>query len=319
MFLPPTASAVMAARRWEEEIRGQRGILLGAVVLENSTRAASEEHLEELALLARTAGYEVRGRVLQDRGRPRAATLLGKGKVAEIHRLLHKSEAKGLILDNDLSPRQAALLARNLDTTVTDRAGLIHEIFSSRARSREARTQVELASLRYLLPRLAGRWTHFSRQSGGIGLRGGSGEAQIEVDRRLIRKRIACLEKDLIRIRRQREVRRRGRRGVFSIALVGYTNSGKSTLFNALAGARSSVENHLFATLDPLRRRLRGESMRDVVLTDTVGFIRRLPHHLVASFRSTLEEAADAHLLLQVVDLSDAHLQEKMHTTSAVL
>jgi GTP-binding protein HflX len=292
-----------------------------AAVLSGGDRPTCEEHLDELALLADTAGYEVRGRIIQDLGRPDAATFLGKGKVDEIGRFLRGEGAGQVLMDDDLAPQQAAKLEKAWNVPVADRSGLILEIFASRARSREARTQVELASLRYLLPRLARRWTHLSRQVGGIGVRGGVGEAQIEIDRRIIRRRIARLEKDLVSIQRHRRTRREGRRrtGLFNVALVGYTNSGKSTLFNRLTHAGTRVEDRLFATLDALRRRLADSDGSPTIITDTVGFIRKLPHHLVASFRSTLEEAGEADLLVQVVDLADAHHEEKMQTTLEVL
>lgn len=294
-------------------------VMLVAAVLDGGSRAASEEHLDELVLLAETAGYQVAGRAIQEMRRPVAATFLGQGKVEEIGRLLREFACKRVVLDQDLTPHQAAKLEKAWHAAVTDRSGLILEIFSSRARSREARTQVELASLHYLLPRLARRWTHLSRQEGRMGARGGEGEKQIELDRRIIRRRISRLERELVQIKKQRINRRHGRRGLYSMALVGYTNSGKSTLFNRLTDAGTLVENRLFATLDPLRRRLSGTPDPPMVLTDTVGFIRKLPHHLVASFRSTLEEAGDADCLVQVVDAADENLAEKMQTTEDVL
>jgi len=294
-------------------------VMLVAAVLAGGSRAASEEHLDELALLAGTAGYEVAGRAIQEMRRPVAATFLGGGKVEEIGRRLRELSCKRVVLDQDLTPHQAGLLEKAWHAAVTDRSGLILEIFSSRARSREARTQVELASLHYLLPRLTRRWTHLSRQEGRMGARGGEGETQIEMDRRIIRKRIIRLQRELVQIKKQRLNRRQGRRGMYSIALVGYTNSGKSTLFNRLTDAGALVEDRLFATLDPLRRRLAGATDPPTLLTDTVGFIRKLPHHLVASFRSTLEEAGDADLLVQVVDAADEHMTEKMETTEEVL
>ncbi|MFQ5720424.1 MAG: GTPase HflX [Acidobacteriota bacterium] len=289
-----------------------------AVIVDGGNRETCQEHLDELALLADTAGYAVVGREVQERDRPDAATLLGRGKVAEIARRVEETGASGLFTDDDLTPRQAARLEQVVGVPVSDRSGLILEIFASRARTREAKTQVELASLRYTLPRLTRKWTHLSRQVGGIGVRGGVGEAQIEIDRRLIRRRIARLQRDLVRITRHRGLRHQARRETFTVALVGYTNSGKSTLFNALTGACVPVENRLFATLDAVRRRMKG-SGDGLVLTDTVGFIRKLPHHLVASFRSTLSEVGEADLLMQVVDAADDHHVEKMATTARVL
>jgi GTP-binding protein HflX len=290
-----------------------------AAVLDGGRRSASEEHLDELALLADTAGYEVTGRAIQEMRRPVAATFLGRGKVEEIGRLLQAADCHRVVVDDDLTPQQAGKLEKAWNAAVSDRSGLILEIFSSRARSREARTQVELASLKYLLPRLARRWTHLSRQEGRMGVRAGVGETQIELDRRIIRRRIARLQRDLLEIQGQSRNRRQGRNGLYTVALVGYTNSGKSTLFNRMTAAGTLVEDRLFATLDPLRRRMAGEHDPPTVLTDTVGFIRKLPHHLVASFRSTLEEAGDADLLIEVVDASDPHCLEKMQVTGEVL
>ena len=296
----------------------KQAALLVAVILDGQSRETCEEHLDELALLAETAGYEVRDRVIQERARPDAATLLGRGKVEEVARQVRDLGVTRVVTDDDLTPQQGAQLEKHLGVSVSDRSGLILEIFASRARTREARTQVELAALRYTLPRLSRRWTHLSRQVGGIGVRGGVGERQIELDRRIIRRRITRLERDLDRITRRRVLRRRRGRNVFTAALVGYTNSGKSTLFNRLTDASSRIEDRLFATLDPVRRRI-VDSDGEVVLTDTVGFIRKLPHHLITSFRSTLEEVGEADLLIQVIDISDPHLQEKMITTDGVL
>ena len=292
--------------------------MLLAVISDGESRRRCEEHLDELGRLAETAGYQVRGRIVQERVRPDVATLLGRGKVEEVARRVEELAVTRVFTDDDLTPQQGARLEKALGVAVVDRAGLILEIFESRARTHEARTQVELASLRYLLPRLSRRWTHLSRQVGGIGVRGGVGEKQIELDRRIVRKRITGLERDLERITRRRDVRRQRGRNVFTVALLGYTNSGKSTLFNRLADASVHVENKLFATLDPVRRRI-VDREGSMVLTDTVGFLRKLPHHLVASFRSTLEEASEADLLIQVVDVSDPHRDEQMLTSAGVL
>ncbi|HKY31937.1 MAG TPA: GTPase HflX [Candidatus Polarisedimenticolia bacterium] len=295
----------------------ERAILVG-VVLPHMHRDEGEDHLDELARLTETAGGLVVDRLLQDKDRLDAAYFVGRGKAEEIAAHARGRRADLIIFDDDLSPAQIRNLEKLIGARVIDRSGLILDIFARRARTREARTQVELAQLNYLLPRLARRWTHLSRQAGGIGGRG-IGETQIEIDRRIIRRRIARLETDLGRIEKERSLRRTGRRGVVKCALIGYTNSGKSTLLNALAKAGAFVEDRLFATLDPLVRRVELGRGRDVLLIDTVGFIRKLPHHLVASFRSTLEEAAGADLLLHVVDISHPKYEEQIEVTEQAL
>lgn len=276
-----------------------------------------EEHLEELARLTETAGGTVVGTFVQERARRDAATFIGKGKVEEIARALAPLKAGLVIFDEDLTPVQNRNLERMLESPVLDRAGLILDIFAVRARSREAKVQVDLAQMRYLLPRLAGRWTHLERQAGGIGVRG-VGETQLETDRRLIQKRIGHLESQLGRIERERSLRRRRRGETFQVALVGYTNAGKSTLLNALTGAGARVEDRLFATLDPLVRQ-GAKGWERFLFIDTVGFIRKLPPQLVASFRSTLEEAREADFLVHVVDVSHSGFEDQMKTTRRVL
>jgi len=276
-----------------------------------------EEHLEELARLTETAGGTVVGTFLQEKARRDPATAVGRGKVEEILEARRKLGAGLVIFDEDLTPAQVRNLERALEVTVVDRSGLILDIFARRARSREAKVQVELAQLRYLLPRLARRWTHLERQAGGIGVRG-VGETQLETDRRLIQQRIAHLVQDLKRIEKERGERRKRRRETAKVALVGYTNAGKSTLLNRLTGAEAHVEDRLFATLDPLVRQGKGEWERFLFI-DTVGFIRKLPPQLVASFRSTLEEAREADLLLHLVDLSHPGHEDQMRTTRRVL
>ena len=276
-----------------------------------------EEHLEELARLTETAGGTVVGTFLQEKARRDPATAVGRGKVEEILEAKQRLDAGLVIFDEDLTPAQVRNLERALDLTVVDRAGLILDIFARRARSREAKVQVELAQLRYLLPRLARRWTHLERQAGGIGVRG-VGETQLETDRRLIQQRIAHLVRDLKRIEKERGERRKRRRETTKVALVGYTNAGKSTLLNRLTGAGALVEDRLFATLDPLVRQGKGGWERFLFI-DTVGFIRKLPPQLVASFRSTLEEAREADLLLHLVDVSHPGHEDQMKTTRQVL
>jgi len=276
-----------------------------------------EEHLEELARLTETAGGTVVGTFVQEKARRDPATAVGRGKVEEILEAKRKLGAGLVIFDEDLTPAQVRNLERALEVTVVDRSGLILDIFARRARSREAKVQVELAQLRYLLPRLARRWTHLERQAGGIGVRG-VGETQLETDRRLIQQRIVHLVRDLKRIEKDRGERRKRRRETMKVALVGYTNAGKSTLLNRLTGAEALVEDRLFATLDPLVRQGKGEWERFLFI-DTVGFIRKLPPQLVASFRSTLEEAREADLLLHLVDLSHPGHEDQMRTTRRVL
>ncbi|HXI04609.1 MAG TPA: GTPase HflX, partial [Candidatus Saccharimonadales bacterium] len=278
-----------------------------------------EDHLEELGRLTASAGAQVVGRTLQERPHPDAAFFIGKGKAHEVGACARENHADIVIFDDDLSPAQVRNLEGLIEVRVVDRSWLILEIFALRARSREAKTQVELARLNYLLPRLRGGWTHLSRQEGGIGVRGGIGETQIELDRRIIRRRIHRLQAELSRIEKERRRRRLGRGDAVRVSLVGYTNAGKTTLFNALTTRDAVASDRLFTTLDPLVRRIRLEIGRDAVLVDTVGFIRKLPHHLVASFRSTLEEAADADVLLNVVDVSHPDYEEQMRTTSEVL
>jgi len=256
------------------------------------------------------------GRFTQARPKPDPATFIGRGKVQDI--AASNGQFDLVIFDDDLSPAQANALERMIGKRVIDRSGLILDIFARRARTREARTQVELAQLQYLLPRLTGRWRHLERQAGGIGLRG-PGETQLETDRRLVNTRIAKLKNELKRIERQRSTQRRRRRDLFKIAIVGYTNAGKSTLLNALTDAQVFVEDRLFATLDATVRSMKGRDTEQILLIDTVGFIRKLPHHLVASFKSTLEETVIADLLLHIVDLSHPHYPDQMQQVARTL
>ena len=295
----------------------EKAILVG-IVLPGMTVRQEEESLDELAFLADTAGAEVVDRILQDRRVVDPATLIGKGKVHQISRRGVELGAKVVIFDVDLSPVQLKNLERELNRKIIDRSGLILDIFARRARTKEAQIQVELAQLEYFLPRLTRHWTHLSRQEAGIGTRG-PGETQLEVDRRTIRKRIGHLKSELFRIEKQRRVRRRRREDFKKVALVGYTNVGKSSLLNVLANAQVFVEDRLFATLDATIRALSLENHRKVLLIDTVGFIRKLPHHLVASFRSTLEETIEADLLLHVVDIGHPQFEEQIGSVLGVL
>ena len=279
----------------------------------------AEEHLDELAELASSAGARVVGRLLQRRASPDPATFIGSGKVEDVKRQAEEAGAGLVLFDDDLSGGQQRNLEKALGLPVMDRSALILDIFEQRARTREAKTQVELARLQYALPRLVKQWSHLSRQGGGIGQRGGEGESQLEADRRVIRQKIVRLEKDLEKIERTRDNQRRGRSATFTVALAGYTNAGKSTLFNALTAAATLAENRLFATLDAKMRRWSLASGRSVVIADTVGFIRKLPHHLVASFRSTLSEVTYADLVLHVVDRSHPQWEEQARVADEVL
>ncbi|MDP2359394.1 MAG: GTPase HflX [bacterium] len=305
------------ARDGEGIVRRERAIAV-ALVLGGQDRRETLEHLDELIQLADTAGADVVDQVIQPRARPDTATWIGKGKAQHLAAVVDELGADLILADDDLSPAQARNLEKLAGRPVVDRSGLILDIFARRARTREARTQVELAQLTYLLPRLTRAWSHLERQQGGIGLRG-PGETQLETDRRLVRTRIRQLQEELKQIDRQRDTRRKGREDAYKVALVGYTNVGKSTLLNRLTGSAVLVEDRLFATLDATVRRLRLEDGNDVLLSDTVGFIRKLPHHLVASFRSTLREAAEADLLLHVVDISHPHMENQIRTVREVL
>jgi GTPase len=277
------------------------------------------EHLEELTRLVDTAGAEVVGRISQHIVAPNPATLIGEGKVEEVAGEVGSCDASLVIFDEELSPVQGANLERELKVRVMDRAEVILDIFSTRARSHEAKLQVELAQLEYLLPRLTRMWTHLSRIRGGIGLRG-PGETQLETDRRIIRRKIQGLKAKLKDVEKHRENLRAGRDLMLSVALVGYTNAGKSSILRGLSGQHEIVvEDRLFATLDTLTREVDlGEGQRARV-TDTVGFIRKLPHHLVASFRATLEEARAADVLLHVVDASHHDWEGQLRVVEKVL
>ena len=300
--------------------------LLVGLALSGTPTWEAEDSLDELARLVDTATLVVVDRVLQMQPRVSATYYIGKGKAHELKERSHELEADIIVFDNDLSPAQM----RNLETLtgkrVLDRSAIVLDIFARHARTRTAMVQVELAQLEYLLPRLTRQWTHLSRQAGGGAIRGmgaagvrGPGETQLEIDRRLIRNRIRSLRRELGRIGSQLETSRKGRGDLFRVALVGYTNAGKSTLMRALSGADVLVEDRLFATLDSTTRAVDLDGPCRILLTDTVGFIKRLPHHLLASFRATLEEAVEADLLLHVVDLSHPHCDLQMETVRGVL
>jgi GTPase len=278
-----------------------------------------DEHLRELERLADTAGATVVGQITQQLDRPHPGTYLGKGKLDELKTLVHEKNASLIIFDDELSPSQGNNVEQVLGTRVVDRAELILDIFATRARSSEAKMQVELAQLEYTLPRLTRMWTHLEKFRGGIGVRG-PGETQLETDRRLINHRIKLLKERLAHVQQNRAVQRQSRAGSYKASLVGYTNAGKSSILRGMTGAMDvHVEDRLFATLDPLTREVDLGENAHVLLTDTVGFIRKLPHHLVASFRATLEETRDADLLLHVVDASHPLWEEQRLVVDQVL
>ncbi|MBI4429233.1 MAG: GTPase HflX [Ignavibacteriales bacterium] len=297
--------------------RKERCLLVG-VSTRLTGKSQTAESLEELALLADTAGAEVVARVTQDREHFEAATFIGKGKVEELGYLVREKKIPLVIFDDDLSAVQVRNLEGVLECKVLDRSALILDIFAARAKSNEAKTQVELAQLQYLLPRLTRQWTHLSKQFGGIGTKG-PGETQIETDRRMIKTRIGHLKEKLERIGRQRVTQRKGRRKHTRGALVGYTNAGKSTLLNLLSGSDVFVENRLFATLDPTTRLVPLTAGMDILITDTVGFIRKLPHHLIASFKSSLEEITEADFLLHLVDISSDNIEDQIRIVQETL
>ena len=306
----------------------ERALLVAVETRRNGARRSgwdSERSLDELAQLVRTAGGTVAGRAVQRLDSPHPAHYVGAGKLAEIVAQRESSGYTMVVFDDELSPTQQRNLERKLDVKVLDRTALILDIFAMRARTREGRLQVELAQDEYLLPRLAGQWSHLERlggsgAQGAIGVRG-PGETQLETDRRLARNRIAKLKREIEDVRKQRSLyrRRRARSGVAVVALVGYTNAGKSTLMRALTNADVLVEDQLFATLDPVTRRIRLPSGREALLTDTVGFIQKLPTQLVAAFQATLEELAEADLLLHVVDITHADAAQQGQTVDDTL
>jgi GTP-binding protein HflX len=290
------------------KIEREDAILVGLATREVSKEKV-QEHLDELEMLADTAGANTIFKIMQDKSKPDSAFYIGKGKAEEIAELAELNKINLIIFDDDLTATQVRNLEKMFEKKIIDRSGLILDIFASHARTREAKVQVELAQLQYTLPRLTRAWTHLSKQYGGIGTKG-PGETQIETDRRIIRDRIAKLKDKLDKIESQQRTKSSGREDFIKASMVGYTNAGKSTLINLLTGAGVLAENKLFATLDSTTRSFEIEQDKKILISDTVGFIRKLPHHLVASFKSTLNVVRDADLILHVIDVSHPSFED---------
>lgn len=295
----------------------ETAIIVG-VITPDTPRWEIRDNLNELEQLARTAGAEVTDRLTQSRTSIDPATFIGSGKVAEIQQLAAQRDADLVIFDDDLSPVQVRNIEQEVDCKVLDRSGLILDIFASRAQTRAAKTQVELAQLQYTRSRLTRRWTHLSRQEGGIGTKG-PGEKQIETDRRIIDSRIDKLQEKLEKIDQQRTTQRKARSGHTRVSVVGYTNSGKSTLMNALSDSEVPVEDRLFATLDATTRSVTLGGRREVLMSDTVGFIRKLPHRLIESFKSTLDEVRESDALIHVVDVTHPRFEDHIRVVNETL
>jgi len=306
----------MEVGKLKEDLKGEKAVLVG-VIEQNQSEEEATEHIEELEFLARTAGAETEKKFLQKLQMANSKTFLGAGKLEEVKDYVIKNEIDMVIFDDDLSPSQLRNIERILEVKILDRSSLILDIFASRAQTSHARTQVELAQYQYLLPRLTRMWTHLDKQKGGIGMRG-PGERQIETDRRIIKERIAFLKKKLNEIDKQKKVQRGNRGQLVRVALVGYTNVGKSTIMNALSKSEVFAENKLFATLDTTVRKVVIDNL-PFLLTDTVGFIRKLPHQLVESFKSTLDEVRESDLLIHVVDVSHPNFEDHYKVVNETL
>ena len=295
----------------------ERCILVG-MIQRGQSRWEVEDHLAELRALAQTSGANVVETFIQERPAPDPAYFVGKGKIDEINDYIINQHIDLIIFDDELSPAQVRNIEKLTGIKVIDRTGLILDIFALHAHTNRAKVQVELAQLNYILPRLTRQWQHLSRQVGGIGTKG-PGETQLETDRRLVRRRIANLKNKLERITHQSEIQRQQRNGLYRAALIGYTNAGKSTLMKALTDAEVSIEDKLFATLDTTVRRMELSPATTVLLSDTVGFIRKLPHHLIASFQTTLSEAIEADLLILVVDITHPNYKDQLRVVDEIL
>lgn len=300
----------------KEGIEGESAVLVG-VITQDQTEEEAREHINELAFLAETAGARTEKMFLQKLQVPHPKTFLGTGKMDEVKNYIQEHEIEMVIFDDDLSPSQMRNVERILNVKILDRSNLILDIFASRARTAHAKTQVELAQYEYLLPRLTRMWTHLERQKGGIGMRG-PGETQIETDRRIIKQKISLLKKKLKEIDKQKAVQRGNRGQLVRVALVGYTNVGKSTIMNALSKSEVFAENKLFATLDTTVRKVVIGNL-PFLLSDTVGFIRKLPHQLVESFKSTLDEVRESDILVHVVDISHSNFEDHFNVVNETL
>jgi GTPase len=302
----------------KEELRAERAFLVG-MGLGMETPLAVGEQLDELALLADTAGAVIVGRTVQMRASPDPKYFIGSGKAAEIKKEIDALKANMVVFNDELTPSQIRNLETLFGVKTIDRSMLILDIFAQHARTKEAKLQVELAQMHYVAPRLTRMWQHLGQQTGGVGTRRGPGEKQLEVDKRIVKDRIGDLNKKLLEVERQHTEGRKQRHDIFKAALVGYTNVGKSTLLNSLSKSKVYTANKLFATLDATTRRVYLPGYGEVLLSDTVGFIRKLPHHLVASFRTTLSVVTEADLILLVMDAASAHLDEQMEVVNTVL
>lgn len=310
---------------WNVSSQAKKGIkeekeyaVLVGLISDRQTEVEVQEYLNELEFLALTAGAVAKKRFVQKRNAPHPATFIGKGKMEEIAAYIEENEDVNMVIfDDDLSGKQVKILEKELKVKIVDRSSLILDIFARRAQTAQAKTQVELAQLQYLLPRLRGLWTHLERQRGGIGMRG-PGEKEIETDRRIVRDKVSQLKKELEKIDRQAATRRKNRGEMIRVALVGYTNVGKSTLMNLLSRSEVFAENKLFATLDTTVRKVVLDRV-PFLLSDTVGFIRKLPHHLVESFKSTLDEVRESDILLHVVDINHPRHEDHIKTVNQTL
>ena len=301
---------------FDTEIKPERAVLVGLITA-GETEKQEQEYLKELAFLVDTAGGITEKTFTQKMQKPERATFVGTGKLEEIQAYVKAEEIDVVVFDDELSPMQLRNIENELNVKVLDRSHLILDIFASRAQSAQAKTQVELAQLQYLLPRLTRMWTHLERQKGGIGMRG-PGETQIESDRRMIKEKISILKEKLKLIDKQNETQRKNRKEMVRVALVGYTNVGKSTIMNMLSKSEVFAENKLFATLDTTVRKVVFENV-PFLLSDTVGFIRKLPHHLVECFKSTLDEVREADILIHVVDISHPNFEDHINTVNETL